>query len=418
VITELAEAVCVQSKLLLNTSETLGAKKEAKFDIYPLTSLRASEKAQQPPDRLAVCEVTSIENGYAECVLTEISPGKDKHIVEGCPAIAQDTAGEMFVRLKRATGSAAQKEYEAIQQAWASSTLKYAKLVLDSWPKPTDLQIVVDEKKLEFQILDEKGHVVSAIFYPDDETAPVTVVNRAMHLARFYSTRKMNTSPQTKRLTQFQVLGRIEPGGEPHTRRPDTYPIIEQYRKSYINPWDGGEVGPVTFHPGEILALAVDNLVNETLYVSMVCLDTFNWSIMAVHPNNAKGRLVGPVPLQSESRLLVPIQQISPKGAAARIEAHDEIIKVFATTSPVDFGVLMLDPMGEAGRGDSKEGTEEDFWGIFGGVMDQDRRIFVTEGDVRPTVQFGIEDLVFNVLPATEDRDTIGDTSLDWNSFD
>lgn len=410
VIIELNELVALGNRVLLSTSKHLGARVGSTFEIYPLTTVGAGEKGQTL-DRLAVCTVKSakdLKDGNADAVWTEISTGSEKQIIVGCPAVPQ---GEIFVRLvKEATGRAVEVEaadHEAIRKAWRSSTSKYAKLVSDDFKGPTCVQVAVNEEKSEYQILDRKGKVLSTLaFRPEDETAPVALVNHTMHLARFYSALEMSTGSQGKPLVKMHVLGRISPNGEESTRKICTVNIQETPVPDYVKPWDGFEAdGTIIFQPEDILALAIDNVTKDkTVHVALICLDMSNWSIVPVHPKAKLGnaaRLGVPVELEPGHRLLVPIWYEPPKGAPKQSEAHKEMLKVIAATSSRDFNVLLLSPIGEADRGGDDESSEGGFWGLFEGIVEQDRPL--TAGSVRQTVQFDIKERVLKVMPAFDE---------------
>ncbi|OAG38835.1 hypothetical protein AYO21_06866 [Fonsecaea monophora] len=423
VIIELNKPVDHGNRVRLSTSKYLGARVGSTFDIYPLTTVGAGEKGQ-PLDRLAVCTIKSakdLKDGNADAIWTEISTGSEKQIIVGCPAVPQD---EIFVRLvKKATGHSVEVEaadHEAIREAWRSSTSRYAKLVSDDFKGPTCVQVAVDEEKPEYQIFDRKGEVVSTLaFRPQDETAPVALVNHTMHLARFYSAFEMSTSSQGKALVKMRVLGEISPNGEESTQPIHTVNLKEApHVPDYVKPWNEIEAdGTIIFRPGNIIALAIDNVTDETVHVALICLDMSNWSIIPVHPkprSGNTGRLDVPVTLNPGHRVLLPIRYETPKGASKQSEAHKEMLKVIAATSPRDFNALLLPPIEETGRGGNGESSEGGFWGLFEDILEQDRPL--TAGSLRKTVKFDIKQQVVKVVPVSDESANESAKGMDWDA--
>ena len=418
VVTELEKPVGIKKRVWLNALTHLGARVGAKFAIYPLTVTQPLGK-KQPSEPVALCEVTSVDNGRAEAVLTKINESDGKQIVEGCPAVPQDESGEKLVQLvKQATGPAAETEVvdlEAVRLAWNSFTPKYARLVSDDWSGPTWLQVTVNEEKQEYQILDKVRAVVSIpgpALCPVDETA-AALVSRVMHLAKFHSVREMTTRSQSENLMKVEILGKIPPNDQSGSQD------VQKYRASdrlpaYIqrcHQFDGSAGNTVEYYPGDILALSITNVSTEVLHINLMCLDMSDYSIMAVYPEGTVAKPIAPDTLDPGFRLQIPIKHKPPAGASeVPKEGYEENVKVFAATRPIDFAVLLLPSIEEDRRGGGDGQQEGDFWGIYEEVMDYDRAWEVA-GELRRAVDFEVKDLIIKVMPVKEDR------GLQWDDY-
>lgn len=152
----------------------------------------------------------------------------------------------------------------------------------------------------------------------------------------------------------------------------------------------------VEYHlDGDFLVLGIENLSDQTLHISMKCLDTSNWSVKGVFPAQIEGKPSVSEPLSPKHLWQIPARHTQGKTD----KSYEEIIKVFAATIPMQLSMLHLPPIDEDGRES----------GSYGNIADPGR-LFQTVSPVSRTVQFGSDDLVIKVMPA-------GGRGVDWDSI-
>jgi len=157
------------------------------------------------------------------------------------------------------------------------------------------------------------------------------------------------------------------------------------------------------------------SLVKLSMTISLISLDTSDWSIESIHPRRKGNGPVAADTLEPKQRLLYPIQKIEkspPGGANAVVEASEESVKVLASTAPRDFGVVLLSPL--TGRGSGGGRFQDDFLSLYEGIIDDEYRSFEGTGEVRRNIRFGVENLNIKVIPRTQEEVLSASKSYDW----
>jgi hypothetical protein len=381
VITKLNYPPAVGSTIWLNTSEHLGAKVGSEFIIYPLIS---ADGQKPDADPLACCKVKSVSNGHSEATMTELFTQNHNQLVEGCPAIPKDIEAQKFVRIKKQpamlNATAETAALDAVRETWKCCTENYATLVGDSWPGSTHFEVEVNGNS-EYQVLDQNGAVILKPrnrLSTTDKTASVTLVSHINHLAKFFIVSQLKPTQPNSSLVKIHVRGNLPRDGNIENEKTRQYGIREPI-PDYVKPTNAVIANnSVNYDPKDLLVVGIENATNRPLHITVLGLDTSDWSIIGVVPcYNKPGPLTPDILLPGRGLQIVV-------GTSEQVDATTSL-KVFATTAPVDFGSFMLDelepqsdpewdPELEGGRGGNATGhkPDEDFWRVYEGLVFED----------------------------------------------
>jgi len=322
-----------KKRILLNTGQVHGIRKDAKFAIYP-TGLTDFSKIEK---RLAIVEIDErgSTNSWGK-IITDFNKG----IIEaGTQAILIDPVD---LRLKKSINlvyptnldlsTSSKKRYEEAidflkEKILENSQESFLELTtLNS--NNADFQVAINEKG-EYEIWDPAGKPIPNLNPPlmiDDQNSVAILKQRLVHLSKYMNIQQIDNldaaSPLARKLVVelFGVSKDYDPAD-----RPDLLLLESQGNLKIVK-------------VGQKMVLRVKNNLpkdsNQVLNVAILALQS-DWAVSQIYPTNPGENFI---PIDPDSEEFFPLEA----GLPENYKSGKDIIKVFATLDQTSFRSLEL----------------------------------------------------------------------------
>jgi hypothetical protein len=322
-----------KKRILLNTGQVHGIRKDAKFAIYP-TGLTDFSKIEK---RLAIVEIDErgSTNSWGK-IITDFNKG----IIEaGTQAILIDPVD---LRLKKSINlvyptnldlsTSSKKRYEEAidflkEKILENSQESFLELTtLNS--NNADFQVAINEKG-EYEIWDPAGKPIPNLNPPlmiDDQNSVAILKQRLVHLSKYMNIQQIDNldaaSPLARKLVVelFGVSKDYDPAD-----RPDLLLLESQGNLKIVK-------------VGQKMVLRIKNNLpkdsNQVLNVAILALQS-DWAVSQIYPTNPGENFI---PIDPDSEEFFPLEA----GLPENYKSGKDIIKVFATLDQTSFRSLEL----------------------------------------------------------------------------
>jgi hypothetical protein len=322
-----------KKRILLNTGQVHGIRKDAKFAIYP-TGLTDFSKIEK---RLAIVEIDErgSTNSWGK-IITDFNKG----IIEaGTQAILIDPVD---LRLKKSINlvyptnldlsTSSKKRYEEAidflkEKILENSQESFLELTtLNS--NNADFQVAINEKG-EYEIWDPAGKPIPNLNPPlmiDDQNSVAILKQRLVHLSKYMNIQQIDNldaaSPLARKLVVelFGVSKDYDPADRPYLL------LLESQGNLKI------------VKVGQKMVLRIKNNLpkdsNQVLNVAILALQS-DWAVSQIYPTNPGENFI---PIDPDSEEFFPLEA----GLPENYKSGKDIIKVFATLDQTSFRSLEL----------------------------------------------------------------------------
>jgi len=319
-------------RVRLNAGQAQFIRKGAQFIIYP----RGTNDLSATETRLALAEVEQ-EPGATDAWASLTSRLRDAPVEQGAQAVLIDPC---MVRLRRSVVLTTREDLpQTIDQRTALARVREVMrqrgggfAPLAGAGEAAAFQVAVNERS-EFEIWDAAGAAFAnliPVLAIDDPTAPATLSQRLVHLAKYRNVQELDNhdllSPLAGQL-MVELAGKAV--------------AYDRADKAEPQPFDAPGSTPEV-KPGEWIFVRIRNLLPRitnqpranVLNITVLDLDS-NWAITQIYPSRP-GALF--VPLDPESEVVLPFQTSLLAGSDPTID----VIKVFGTAGTTNFRWLEL----------------------------------------------------------------------------
>jgi caspase domain-containing protein len=320
-------------RILLNTGQVHGIRKDAKFAIYPpgLTDFSKIEK------RLAIVEIDErgSTNSWGK-IITDFNKG----IIEaGAQAVLIDPVD---LRLKKSINlvyqtnvdlnTSSKKRYEEAIDFLKEKILENSQESFLELTTPdsnnADFQVAINEKG-QYEIWDPAGKPIPNLNPPlmiDDQNSVAILKQRLVHLSKYMNIQQIDNldaaSPLARKLVVelFGVSKDYDPAD-----RPDLLLLESQGNLKIVK-------------VGQKMVLRIKNNLpkdsNQVLNVAILALQS-DWAVSQIYPTNPGENFI---PIDPDSEEFFPLEA----GLPENYKSGKDIIKVFATIDQTSFRSLEL----------------------------------------------------------------------------
>jgi hypothetical protein len=320
-------------RILLNTGQVHGIRKDAKFAIYPpgLTDFSKIEK------RLAIVEIDErgSTNSWGK-IITDFNKG----IIEaGAQAVLIDPVD---LRLKKSINlvyqtnvdlnTSSKKRYEEAIDFLKEKILENSQESFLELTTPdsnnADFQVAINEKG-QYEIWDPAGKPIPNLNPPlmiDDQNSVAILKQRLVHLSKYMNIQQIDNldaaSPLARKLVVelFGVSKDYDPAD-----RPDLLLLESQGNLKIVK-------------VGQKMVLRIKNNLpkdsNQVLNVAILALQS-DWAVSQIYPTNPGENFI---PIDPDSEEFFPLEA----GLPENYKSGKDIIKVFATLDQTSFRSLEL----------------------------------------------------------------------------